>query len=449
MLMRWESLLNPERLGSKRRHDDLARSPFHKDHDRIIFSGAFRHLNRKTQVHPFSQNDQVHTRLTHSLEVGCVGRSLGQLVGEQLGRQLPQGIGAADIGAIIQAACLAHDIGNPPFGHAGEYAIRDWFMQSERQWLRQHMPSEEVHDLCNFEGNAQGLRILTQTEYHPFQGGMRLTFSTLGAYLKYPWIGQAPANLSQPSHQAPKYGCYYAERHLLAEIADRLGLIRQGEFRWCRHPLAYLVEAADDICYALIDLEDGIEMDILPYAEVESIFLRLLGDRPLPTELSRPGASERQKIAALRGAVFEVVVTAVANAFIAQQEALLSGELSTELLKHCDRHISDGIDHAKQLARKKIFSNPRKAQIELGAYATLGILLNAFCEAALADLEGRALSFKHRRLLDLLTSQQPHPVQNHYQACMRVLDFVASLSDNHAQQLAQNLSGSIQTDLLS
>lgn len=448
MLMRWETLLSPERLGSHKSHRESARSPFHKDHDRIIFSGAFRHLNRKTQVHPFAQNDQVHTRLTHSLEVACVGRSLGQLVGERLGRQLPAWINPADIGAIIQAACLAHDIGNPPFGHAGEYAIRDWFLQPARAQLLDLLTEGEAHDLCNFEGNAQGLRILTQTEYHPFAGGMRLTYATLGAYLKYPWTGSERPDPAKPSHQAAKFGCYQSERFLLEDIATTLGLIRTGDFRWCRHPLAYLVEAADDICYALIDLEDGIEMDILPYEQVEPVFLELLGHYPRPGELAMPDASGRQKIAALRGAVFERVVAEVVDAFIQQQELLLSGELKGDLLHYCHPDVNRGIERAKKLARERIFNNPRKAQIELGAYATLGIILASFCEAALGDFEKRPLSFKHRRLLDLLNAHNRYPVSSHYEACMRVLDVVASLSDNHALQLAQNLSGSVQADTL-
>ena len=279
MPMSWEQLLNAERLGSSPRHAEQARSPFHKDHDRIIFSAAFRRLNRKTQVHPFAQNDHVHTRLTHSLEVACVGRTLGQLVGEYLGDQLPCGISSSDIGAIIQSACLAHDIGNPPFGHAGEFAIRDWFLQPARQQLLSQMTSEQAHDLCNFEGNAQGLRLLAQTEHHPFQGGMRLTYATLGAFIKYPWTGHGvPLTAAMP-----KFGCYQAEAEVLATIAHHLGLLPQGNLRWCRHPLAYLMEAADDICYALIDLEDGIEMDILPYEQVEPLFLNLLGNQAPPS----------------------------------------------------------------------------------------------------------------------------------------------------------------------
>lgn len=185
--MDWQTLLTRERLGKPvHSNDELGRSAFHKDHDRIIFSGAFRRLGRKTQVHPVSSNDHIHTRLTHSLEVACVGRSLGMRVGEILREELPEWCDPSDLGVIVQSACLAHDIGNPPFGHSGEDAIRNWFQQAAgRGWLDE-MSDAERSDFLHFEGNAQGFRVLTQLEYHQFDGGTRLTYATLGTYLKYP-----------------------------------------------------------------------------------------------------------------------------------------------------------------------------------------------------------------------------------------------------------------------
>ncbi len=437
-MMSWTSLLSSKRLGAKAR-PELARSPYHKDHDRIVFSSAFRHLNRKTQVHPFARNDHIHTRLTHSLEVGCVGRTLGQLVGERLEDRLPAHLSPTDIGAIIQSACLAHDIGNPPFGHAGEFAIREWFLHPDRRALLGRMRLDEAHDLCNFEGNAQGLRLLTQTEHHPFSGGMRLTFATLGAYIKYPWTGQVQALRAN----MPKFGCYQSEREIMATLAGELGLIEQGDWRWCRHPLAYLVEAADDLCYALIDLEDGIEMNILPYELVEPLFIGLLPDQPLPPELFEPDSTPRRKIAALRGAAFNALVQAIADTFVLHEQALLKGQLQGSLLQYCAEHLHQGIEAAKHMARTRIFANPRKAQIELGAYATLGCLLDSFIEASLAALGDQELTFRHRRLLEILDAHLQIPAQTPYQACLRVLDYVASLSDHNAMDLAQNLSGRI------
>ena len=439
MKMSWEKLLNPSRLGSRKVHDESSRSPFHKDYDRIVFSGAFRRLNRKTQVHPLAQHDAVHTRLTHSLEVSCVGRSLGMLAAEKIIEQLPHWVSPADVGAIIQAACLAHDIGNPPFGHAGEYAIRDWFLQPAQAHLMALLSPAQAADLCQFEGNAHGLRILTQLEYHPNEGGMRLTYATLGAYLKYPWLSQ-PLSGGVASHKRAKFGCYHTEKHLLANIAEHLGLISTGDNRWCRHPLAYLLEAADDICYTLIDLEDGLALGMLRYEEIEPLFLQLLDDLPPPPELKQD-VPALQKIAALRGKVIEKLVMAVTNAFAEQQEALLSGQLVGSLLNHCSAQLSDGIDAAKNLARERIFNHPQKAQLELAAYASLHTLLNAFADMAAARYKKQPFTFKQQRLQQLLGN---HAIDSHedlYLGLMQMLDFIASLSDHHALSLAQSLQG--------
>jgi dGTPase len=265
--MNWHQLLTTARFG----HDapgpaDMGRSHFHKDHDRIVFSGAFRKLGGKTQVHPLAKYNHIHNRLIHSMEVGSVGRSLGIRVAEIIKDQLPEGIEPDDLGIIVQAACLAHDIGNPPFGHAGEYAIQDWFKRADNQIFLSGLTDLEKLDLQSFEGNAQGFRTLAQVEYHLNNGGLRLTFPTLGTSLKYPWTAeQAGAN--------GKFSCFRSEHRFLQELANRLGLIQQPDGRLARHPLSYLMEAADDICYALIDLEDAVELSIIEFVEVEEIFL--------------------------------------------------------------------------------------------------------------------------------------------------------------------------------
>ena len=326
MVLDWHTLLTRERLGkSAHSSDELGRSPFHKDHDRIIFSGAFRRLGRKTQVHPVSSNDHIHTRLTHSLEVSCVGRSLGMRVGEVLRDDLPEWCSPADLGMIVQSACLAHDIGNPPFGHSGEDAIRCWFQQAAgRGWL-DDMTDAQRADFLNFEGNAQGFRVLTQLEYHQFDGGTRLTYATLGTYLKYPWTSRHAEALGYKKH---KFGCYQNELPLLEQIAHKLNLPKVADQRWGRHPLVYLMEAADDICYGLIDLEDGLEMELLEYAEVEELLLALVGDDiPETYRQLGPGDSRRRKLAILRGKAIEHLTNAAAAAFVEQQNNLLRGEL--------------------------------------------------------------------------------------------------------------------------
>lgn len=436
-MMNWHRLLHPGRLGAVRdAREERGRSPFHKDHDRIIFSGSFRRLGRKTQVHPLANNDHVHTRLTHSLEVACVGRSLGMLAGERLQAALPDWAAPADLGVIVQAACLAHDIGNPPFGHAGEYAIRDWFRQAGHQGLLEGLSAAEKLDLQTYEGNAQGLRVVTQIEYHQFDGGMRLTHATLGAMLKYPWTVEY-------ANAKGKFSAFQTEKHLLQQIADPLGLIQTGDWSWVRHPLVYLVEAADDICYALLDLEDGLEMDILQFREVAEL-LESIGEGTPPDYQRLAQASRRRQVAALRGHAMEKMVAAVAQAFVEQQPALLAGTFEQDLMDICPPNVAEGVRQAKILARDRIFRNQRKAKLEIGAYTTLGTLLQTFCEAC-SNLHRNPgeLSFKHQRVLALIGENMPEKGWPLYQSYRRALDFIGGMTDNYAVDVAQEMSGRI------
>ncbi len=437
--MRWLELLSAVRLGSKKSSNELARSPFHKDYDRIVFSQSFRQLNRKTQVHPLTQHDGIHTRLTHSLEVSCIGRSLGMLAAEKIKTELPMWITPADVGAIIQAACLAHDIGNPPFGHAGEYAIREWFDDAaHRDFLKELSPEEEA-DVRQFEGNAQGLRLLTKIDYHPDDGGMRLTHATLGAYLKYPWLSKTIASQGdRPSHQRAKFGCYQSEKETLQQIAEQLGLIQLGDYHYCRHPLTYLLEAADDICYALIDLEDGIILHMLSYEEVEPVFLNLLGDYGLPAELNLPHSTWQQKIAALRGRVMKRLVEEVTSTFAKHHYEILSGQLEGGLLQYCSPDIALGIQRAKNMAREKIFEHRQKSDLEIVAHMSLQHILDAFIPLTLPE---KSLSFKEQRLMSILQQFGANFQHNHYQNIMQVLDIISKFSDHQAYELAQVLQG--------
>ncbi|MCM5704458.1 deoxyguanosinetriphosphate triphosphohydrolase [Larsenimonas salina] len=437
--MSWSTLLAPARLddkpsGSER---EIGRSPFHKDYDRIVFAGSFRRLGRKTQVHPLTENDHIHTRLTHSLEVGCVGRSLGMMVAEGLGDRLPSWTTPADIGVIVQAACLGHDIGNPPFGHAGEYAIRDWFHRARlsEPELFEGLSEREMQDLLTYEGNAQGFRIVTQIEYNQFRGGMRLTMPTLGAMLKYPW-SVAHAG------RGGKFSAYQSEHEQLARVAETLELIPTADDAWCRHPLAYLVEAADDICYALLDLEDGLEMDILTFDEVAGVLISIAGHTPEDfLELQRLGASRRRQVAILRGAAMERAVKEAAEAFIAHEHELLSGTLRTDLLELCHPDLHWGVRQAKEIARERIFRNPRKAKLEIGAYTTLGILLEAFIGAACELHRTGTSSFKHQRVLSLIGENTPRASWPLYDSYRRMLDFIGGMTDHYAVDLAQEMGG--------
>ena len=437
--MRWLELLSTIRIGSKKQITEQARSPFHKDYDRIIFSQSFRQLNRKTQVHPLTQHDGIHTRLTHSLEVSCIGRSLGMLAAEKIKDHLPVWISPADVGAIIQAACLAHDIGNPPFGHAGEYAIREWFDDASHGNFLQALSAEEQADVRQFEGNAQGLRLLTKIDYHPNDGGMRLTYATLGAYLKYPWLSKTIASQGdRPASQRAKFGCYQSEKEVLQQIAEQLGLIQLGEYHYCRHPLTYLLEAADDICYALIDLEDGIVLNMLSYEEVEPIFLDLIADYGRPEELSIPSSTWQQKIAALRGRVMKRLVDEVTSAFAKHHFEILSGQLRGSLLQYCTEDIERGIECAKNLARDKIFEHPQKAGLEIIAHQSLQNILDAFIPLTTPH---KTLSFKEQRLMSMLQRAGINFESNHYENIMQVLDIISKFSDHQAYNLSQELQG--------
>lgn len=437
--MRWLELLSTIRLGSKKSRNELGRSPFHKDYDRIIFSQSFRQLNRKTQVHPLTQNDGVHTRLTHSLEVSCIGRSLGMLAAEKIKDDLPAWIEPIDVGAIIQAACLAHDIGNPPFGHAGEYAIREWFDHAAQQGQLNNLSLEEQADVRQFEGNAQGLRLITQVEDHPDDGGMRLTFATLGTYLKYPWLSETIPNHDQrPAYQRKKFGCYQSEKHILDHIANKLGLLELGEHHYCRHPLTYLLEVADDICYALIDLEDAISLNMLSYDEVEPIFIQLIADYGIPNELSLPWATWQQKISAIRGRAMKRLVEEVAHTFARHQHDILRGQLKGSLLQYCAPDISQGIEQAKNLARDKIFAHRQKMDLEIVAHMSLQHILDAFIPLTQPE---RQLSFKDQKLMTILQQYGIHFTEHHYGNIMQVLDIVGKFSDHQAYDLAQILQG--------
>ncbi|WP_373974319.1 deoxyguanosinetriphosphate triphosphohydrolase [Chitinibacter sp. SCUT-21] len=438
MSMQWPQLLSAQRLGvddAESSDTDAGRSNYHKDHDRIVFCSPFRRMGRKTQVHPMTENDHVHTRLTHSIEVACVGRSLGVLIGERLQGELPSHITPYDLGGIVQAACLAHDIGNPPFGHAGEYAIRDWFRRPEHAYLMQNLSAEERRDLTTYEGNAQGFRIITQLENHRFEGGLRLTYATLGATLKYPWT-------SEHAGGKGKFSCYESEKAILKHVAEKLGLPQIAPGKWARHPLSYLMEAADDICYAILDLEDGIEIGMLPYETVEPLLMKICGGERSLLELEIAAApSIRRKISLLRGKAIDRCVREVANTFMANYQRLMEGSYQGDLLNDCPYTMRQGINEAKQLARDRIFNERRKIEIEVGSFTCLDILLGAFCKASYELKVSTHMPFRMKRVLDLMEYNAPRKDWTMYETYRRVLDFIGGMTDNYATYLAQQVGG--------
>lgn len=453
--MEWDRLLSSKRLGGRPSKKEPGRSPFNSDHDKIIFSGAFRRLARKTQVHPLATNDHVHNRLTHSLEVACVGRSLGILVGQKLfdDKKLPDNFCPNDIGDIVQSTCLAHDIGNPPFGHTGEEAIRSWFNNEGAEYLNQMRPCE-INDLETFEGNAQGLRVLTSVENHINEGGMRLTYATLAAFIKYPWTSLPAVDGQRPKKN--KYGVFTAELNVFREIVSETGLNKlSGDDWYNRHPLVHLMESADDFCYGILDLEDGLEMNILKWDDVYDIIKPVLQSdgsniSDIENDLSKVGYGRKMPI--LRGKVIDAYVRAAADAFIRHEKQYLDGD-QTNLIELCDSDIKKSVNDAKLIAKSKIFNHPRKIELEIGSYNVISTLLNVMCKAALEwNNDPKKMSFRSSRVLDLIGENTFHPsiksqhvealeLSKDYLALMRVVDFVSGMTDNYATFMAKQFNG--------
>ncbi len=442
--MHWPALLSAGRLGDpKVRTPDPARSHFQVDSDRLIFCSAFRRLQDKTQVHPLADNDYVRTRLTHSLEVASVGRSLGARVGAELVRR--HGLDAhhlhpSDFGAVVHAASLAHDLGNPPFGHSGEDTIRHWFLRSAiAQPMREGMPEAEAADFENFEGNAQGFRIVTRLQM-PDNPGLRLTYATLGAFTKYPRasIHEAAAHRGA---SVKKFGFFQAEAAAFAEVAEHCQLLARGAHCWARHPLAFLVEAADDICYRLVDFEDGFRLGYLGYAEVAESFLRVTGDARDRDRAARM-ADPKNQIAFLRAQAIGTAVAQTATAFLEREEALLYGEFDEPLLDHIPAAAE--LTAIKHASVKTIYNTPRGVAIELRGHGILTRLLDTF-GGAIDDVarQGRAASPRSRKLLLLVPEQfigpDRTPDPDPYTRLLRLTDFVSGMTDTYAVKLAETM----------
>lgn len=441
-MMNWGKLLSISRLGWPGAKKQGGRSQFQQDIDRIVFSAAFRRLAHKTQVHPLSENDHVHTRLTHSIEVSSVGRSLGTIVGNTVRkRQSGQKLSEDTFGYIVQAACLAHDIGNPPFGHSGEDSICQWF---GRDFLKNNafyasLGVAERNDLLFFEGNAQGLRILTQLENYKWAGGLQLTYAVLATFAKYPH--------SSASHPIPqdkyvgskKIGFFDAERTYFAQVARGVGLISRPNLsgNWCRHPLAFLVEAADDICYAIIDIEDGYELGYLTFSEAESVLA------PIAGRLKNLGSLEQhEKIGKLRAVAIGNLVKAVAGAFLDNEKRILKGEFGEELIAETKykRHIRN----AKDIGREKIYLSERKTIIEIAASKIISGLLDLFipivAEAENVNWEHDKLPPHSQKLVRLIPNEFLG-VGTRYEGLLRITDFISGMTDRYALDLYRKLHG--------
>ena len=433
--MNWNLLLSPRRSGQTPSQAEGSRSAFEQDFDRIIFSQPFRRLQDKTQVHPLPEDDFVHTRLTHSLEVSSVGRSLGKRVGEVLLQRhadLQKNYSLFDFGAIVAAASLAHDVGNPPFGHAGEDALSEYFLK--RPALRQGLTETQWNDLIHFEGNAQGFRILNQSDY-----GLRLTHATLGAFTKYPcpshFPGRDPGRKSQK-----KFGFFESEQTLFAEVAEALELPTAGLYAWCRHPLAFLVEAADDICYSIIDLEDGCNLGLLSFQDTVELLAPILGDKLDRQKLNRD-ESLHKKLGTLRALTIGQLIDDCTTVFLENEARALAGTFDgalTDLGRY-----RDALREISRQSVARIYRARHVVEIEAAGHEVLPGLLEEFIRAA-DVFAGEEKSRKYQNLALIFPGEIRTAIReaaDSYTRYRLVIDFVSRLTDKHALNLFRKIKG--------
>ncbi len=440
--MDWETLLGEQRLHRPDAESQPGRSPFQQDLDRVVFSAAFRRLAHKTQVHPLSDNDHVRTRLTHSIEVASVGRSMGTIIGSQIAVRLGNPKITPDtFGDIVQAACLAHDIGNPPFGHSGEDTIGEWFNSSGQSStiFGLDMKDVEKNDLKYFEGNAQGFRILTQLENHRWSGGLQLTYAVLGTFAKYPRSSVIHPISNDSYIGGKKFGFFESERSYFEQIASGVGLIEPSTqlHYWCRHPLAFLVEAADDICYAIVDIEDGFELGYLTFEEARDLLSPIAKVASFSSDMANS-----EIIGKLRAVAIGELVNSASVAFLENEEALLRGQYTKELI--ADTPYKENIDEAKSIARKQIYWSERNATIEIAGSKIISGLLDLFLPVVveiehvgwnIPKLSGRP------QMLARLIPNQFLGVTSRYESWLRVTDFISGMTDRFALDLHRKLKG--------
>ncbi len=442
--MNWEKLLSLKRFGDTkkriRNQQDETRIGFEVDFDRIIFSDSFRSLQDKTQVVPLSKTDFVHTRLTHSLEVSVVGRSLGRIVGRQLLKKYSElqqlGYQANDFGAIVASACLAHDIGNPPFGHSGEKAIGEYFKTGKGQHYKEDLSDKEWQDLIDFEGNANGFRILTESRIG-VEGGLRLSYATLGAFMKYP-KESLPKKPTQ--HIADKkFGFFQSEKRTFDDVATDLGLTRRDSKNssFSRHPLAFLVEAADDICYTIIDFEDGINLGLIEEEFALEYLINLVRDT-INTEKYYQLKTKQDRLSYLRALAIGNLINEAAKVFIENEVAILKGDYDISLLDKCkyEAQINDII----KISVAKIYRSKEVIEKEISGYKILADLLDVFINAINNSYDGKASNYD-KLLMNLLPEKYQNIHDNLYQRILSVCSFIAGMSDGAAILLHKKIKG--------
>ncbi len=443
--MTWEQLLSLKRQGdtSKRLRieQDDTRLGFEVDYDRIIFSSAFRSLQDKTQVIPLSKTDFVHTRLTHSLEVSVVGRSIGRLVGKKIIEKYPHlsavhGFHMNDFGAIVAAAALAHDIGNPPFGHSGEKAIGEYFSIGKGQQFKEHLTLKQWQDLIDFEGNANGFSVLTSSR-PGIEGSLRLSYATLGAFTKYPKESLPKKPTKNISDK--KYGFFQSDKDFFKEVAEELGMIsnKSGEdIGYERHPLAFLVEAADDICYTIIDFEDGINLGLVSEDFALEYLIKLVKDT-IDAAKYQTLTTKEDRISYLRALAIGNLINDAVRVFVENEEAILQGKFHFALTDKSKYKAQ--MDDIIKLSVKNIYQSREVIEKELSGYQIINTLLDKFITAFNNNHEGKATNYD-KLLLKILPEKHHLEKENLYDRLLHICHYISMLTDGKAVELFKIVS---------
>lgn len=451
--MDWQSLLNTERSHGTVQPDDPARPNYVQDADRISFSAPFRRLANKTQVHPLYNNDHLRHRMIHSVEVASVGRSLATQVGHWLENQKHIEPGeATKLAGVVHAACLAHDIGNPPFGHSGEATIGAWFAKKldASNGVFRGIETNRWPEFTKFEGNAQGFRILTRLEMYRNDGGMNLSNAVLGAFTKYPMQAETSETLRAIANesQAPlyvgakKFGVFKSEYDTLAKVAGTLGLAEEtvdGALWWRRHPLVYLVEAADDICYNIVDIEDGVIAGDLSFDEAEALLDPLIDKK---TNRDQSAYTQQERMAYLRARAIGGGISACFEAFTKYHDEILAGRFSDELIAVSSKGAAFKL--IKKKANDQLFTAPRKTKLEVRGRNVLQTVLDGILPVYEALGENGWDSEKlpdYERQLTRALDLDLRDVVDHYSALHSMTDYVSGMTDRYAVEMAGLISG--------
>lgn len=417
------------------RKDD--RSEFQRDYDRLIFSAPFRRLQNKTQVFPLPGSVFVHNRLTHSLEVSCVGRSLGNDVANQLLKKHPDLVDShiSEIGSIVSAACLAHDLGNPPFGHSGEKAISTYFSEGQGMALKKELSPMEWDDLTHFEGNANAFRILTHQFEGRRKGGFVMTYSTLASIVKYPFSSQLAGKKS-------KFGFFLSEEADYQKIARELGIIQLSKpdepLRYAHHPLVYLVEAADDICYQMMDIEDAHKLKLLTHDETKGLYMLFFDEKRKKRieEVCRIVTDVNEQIAYLRSSVIGALIKECTRVFTENEKKILAGEFEGALIKHICSPLKEAYENCSAIALQRIYRSSDVLDIELAGFRVISTLIDLMINAVRSPEKAYS-----QLLINRVSGQYNVNAPTLYGKIQAVLDYISGMTDVYALDLYRKIKG--------